>query len=54
MYMIRFEKYNEKYYQQVCDFLIEINKENDYLNNWNWARFEWMHEHTLTKKELLK
>ena len=53
MYMIRFEKYNEKYYQQVCDFLIEINKENDYLNNWNWARFEWMHEHPLTNKELL-
>ena len=53
MNMIRFEKYNEKYYQQVCDFLIEINKENDYHNNWNWARFEWMHEHPLTNKELL-
>lgn len=47
-------KYQYKYYQQVCDFLIEINKENNYHNNWNWARFEWMHEHPLTKKELLE
>ena len=52
--MIRFEKYQSSHYQKVCDFLIEINKENNYHNNWNWARFEWMHEHTLTKKELLK
>lgn len=51
--MIRFEKYQYSYYQKVCDFLIEINKENNYHNNWNWARFEWMHEHPLTKKELL-
>ena len=52
--MIRFEKYQSCYYQQVCDFLIEINEENNYHNNWNWARFEWMHEHPLTKKEQLK
>ena len=52
--MIRFERYQKCYYQQVCDFLIEINKGNNYHNNWNWARFEWMHEHSLTKKELLK
>jgi GNAT superfamily N-acetyltransferase len=51
--MIRFENYQYCYYQQVCDFLIEINKENNYHNNWNWARFEWMHEHPSTKKELL-
>lgn len=37
----------------MCDFLIEINNENNYHNNWNWARFEWMIEHPLTKKELL-
>ena len=37
----------------MCDFLIEINKENNYHNNWNWARFEWMYEHPLTNKELL-
>lgn len=52
--MIRFENYQYCYYQKVCDFLIEINKENNCHNNWNWARFEWMHEHPLTKKELLK
>ena len=52
--MIRFENYQHHYYQQVCDFLIEINAKSSYHNNWNWARFEWMHEHPLTKKELLK
>lgn len=51
--MIKFIKYQNRYYQQVCDFLIEINKENNHHNNWNWARFEWMCEHPLTKKELL-
>ncbi len=51
--MIRFEKYQSSYYQQICDFLIEINKESRHHDNWNWARFEWMHEHPLTKKELL-
>lgn len=51
--MIRFIKYQDCYYQQVCDFLIELNNENNYHNNWNWARFEWMIEHPLTKKELL-
>ena len=51
--MIRFVNFQHSYYQQVCDFLIEINKENNYHNNWNWARFEWMYEHPLTQKELL-
>ena len=51
--MIRFEKYQYYFYQQVCDFLTEINEENDYHDNWNWARFEWMHEHPSTKKDLL-
>lgn len=51
--MIRFERYQYRYYQQVCDFLIELNKESRYHSNWNWGRFEWMHEHSLTKKELL-
>ena len=51
--MIRFVNFQHCYYQQVCDFLIEINKENNYHNNWNWARFEWMYEHPLTQKELL-
>lgn len=51
--MIRFVSFQHCYYQQVCDFLIEINKKNNYHNNWNWARFEWMYEHPLTQKELL-
>lgn len=51
--MIRFEQYQSRYYQQVCDFLIELNRENRFHDNWNWARFEWMHEHPLTQKELL-
>lgn len=51
--MIRFSKYKKEYYQQVCDFLIRINEENKLHSNWIWARFEWMHEHPLTKKELL-
>lgn len=51
--MIRFEPYQDRHYQQVCDFLIELQKESPYHENWNWARFEWMHEHPLTQKELL-
>ena len=51
--MIKFEKYQHKYYEQVCGFLIELNKENRNHLNWTWARFEWMYEHPFTKKELL-
>lgn len=52
--MIRFEKYQHKYYQDVCDFLIAINEENDDHLNWNWARFEWMYIHPFTNRELLE
>lgn len=52
--MVTFKRYEYKYYQQVCDFLIEINNENENHLNWNWARFEWMYIHPLTKQELLK
>ena len=51
--MITFCLYQKEYYQTVCDFLIEINKENSHHLNWNWARFEWMHEHPMTNKEQL-
>ena len=51
--MIRFENYRSEYYQKVCDFLIEINRESRNHANWTWARLEWMIEHPLTKKELL-
>ena len=51
--MIEFRKYQNSDYERVCDFLIEINKYNNYHNNWNWARFEWMSEHPETQKEQL-
>lgn len=51
--MVRLVHYQQEHYQQVCDFLIELNEESHYHANWNWARFEWMHEHPFTKKELL-
>lgn len=51
--MVRFERYQGRHYQQVCDFLIELQRETPYHENWNWARFEWMHEHPLTQKALL-
>lgn len=51
--VIKFKKYKQSYYQHVCDFLMQINKENNYHNNWTWARFEWMVEHPLTNKTLL-
>ena len=51
--MIRLEKYQHQYYQTVCDFLSKLNKEGHKYDHWCWARFEWMYEHPLTKKELL-
>ena len=40
-------------YEAVCDFLIELNKDNKEHINWNWARFEWMYEHPMFDKSLL-
>ncbi|HBE15186.1 MAG TPA: hypothetical protein DCY72_02915 [Ruminococcaceae bacterium] len=42
-----------KDYEAVCDFLIELNRENQYHINWNWARFEWMTEHPEFDKGLI-
>ena len=50
---MRFTHYELQYYQAVVDFLIEINQSDNKHINWNWARFEWMHEHPETNKELL-
>ena len=33
-----FKKFNDIYYDKVCDFLIEISKYNRTHINWNWAR----------------
>ena len=40
-------------YQAVCDFLVELNREDRTHINWNWARFEWMYEHPDCDKSLL-
>ena len=42
---VRFKNYTKYDYEAVCDFLIELNRENQDHINWNWGRFEWMMEH---------
>lgn len=42
--MAEFRNYKEENYEEVCSFLIELNRNKEYIN-WNWARFEWMYEH---------
>ena len=50
---MEFRNYQDKDYQIVLDFLIELNKKNKSHINWNWARFEWMFGHPDFKPELL-
>ena len=47
------KSFEPKDYERVCDFLIELNKDNKEHINWNWARFEWMFEHPMFDKSLL-
>ena len=49
----RVKSFEPSDYEKVCDFLIEINKNNKTHINWNWARFEWMYEHPMFDKTLL-
>ncbi len=49
---VRSVNYSESDYDAVCDFLIELNKNNETHINWNWARFEWMYEHPEFDKSL--
>ena len=42
---MQFKPFAKEDYNAVCDFLIELNRDNNYHINWNWARFEWMYEH---------
>lgn len=42
---VYFKNYTKKDYNAVCDFLIELNRNDNSHINWNWARFEWMAEH---------
>lgn len=50
---INFKKFNYNYYNQVCDFLIEISKNSSKHINWNWARCEWMFFHPEFNRNLI-
>ncbi len=50
---MNFKNYNNKDYEAVCDFLIELNRDNQYHLNWNWGRFEWMMGHPEFDKSLM-
>ena len=52
MINVVFKNYTEQDYEAVCDFLIELNRNNSHIN-WNWARFEWMAEHPEFDKSLI-
>ena len=52
MSAIQFKTYSHPYYQQVCDFLIALNREKKHIN-WNWARWEWMYAHPYCDRENL-
>lgn len=52
-YPVKFENYSESDYDSVCSFLIELNRNNDLHINWNWARFEWMYEHSEFDRTLI-
>ena len=43
--IVEFRHYSADDYEAVCDFLIALNRRDKSHINWNWARFEWMHEH---------
>ena len=51
---MKLKNYNNNDYEAVCDFLIELNRENRSHINWNWARFEWMMEHPEFDKSLME
>jgi len=42
---MRFKRYTTEDYEDVCGFLIELNRDDRAHINWNWARFEWMIGH---------
>jgi len=48
-----FKHYTEYDYEAVCDFLIELNRENQHHISWNRGRFEWMMEHPEFAKSLM-
>ena len=52
IYNITFRNYENSDYQMLCDFLIDVNKDDKSHINWNWARLEWMIEHPEFDKSL--
>lgn len=46
------KNYSHNDYESVCNFLIELNRENQPHIHWNWGRFEWMMEHPEFDKSL--
>ena len=42
---MEFRNYNHNYYDSLCEFLIELNIDNNSHINWNWARLEWIIGH---------
>lgn len=52
--MVEFRSFKKENFQDVCDFLVELNEADKNHINWNWARFEWMYEHPEFDKESLE
>lgn len=50
---MKFKHYCNNDYEAICDFLIELNRENQNHISWNWVRFEWMMEHPEFDKSLM-
>ncbi|WCM69322.1 hypothetical protein LZD60_11560 [Clostridium perfringens] len=50
---INFKKFESNYYNDICNFLVEISKKNHRHINWNWARWEWMFFHPEFNRELI-
>lgn len=50
---IIFRNFDESCYDKVCDFLIELSKDDRRHINWNWARWEWMFFHPDFNSDLM-
>lgn len=48
-----FKNFDYSFYDKVCEFLIEISKNNCKHINWNWARWEWMFFHPEFDRNLI-
>ena len=52
--MMEFRNYKKNDYDALIDFLVQLSNEDMNHINWNWARFEWMIEHSDTDKLFLE